>query len=99
MVSFNVVSLLTSGLIQEAVSNLGPQHQEDILTLFHHMPAPFYLRFCSQFYKQTDNMAMGLPPSLVTANFFIEDSEEVALDWAIHKHLRWFHFVDDTTVT
>jgi hypothetical protein len=98
MVSFNVVSLLTKGLIQEAISNLGPQHEEDILRLFHHILAPLYLRFCSHFYKQTDSMAMGPPPSLVTANFFTETSEEVALDWAIHKPLRWFHYVDDTTV-
>jgi hypothetical protein len=98
MVSFNVVSLLTRGLIQEAMRNLGPQHEEDILRLFHHVPTPFYLRFCSQFYKQTESMAMGPPLSLVTANFFTEDSEEVSLDWVTRKPLCWFHYIDDTTV-
>jgi hypothetical protein len=47
---------------------------------------PFYLRFCSQFYKQTESMAMGPALSLVTASF-TEDSEEVALDWVTHKGL------------
>jgi hypothetical protein len=98
MVSFNVMSLLTRGLIQEAMSNLGPQHEDDIMRFFHHIPASSYFRFCSQYYKQTDSMAMGPPLSLVTANFFTEGSEEVALERAIHKSLCWFHYIDDTPV-
>jgi hypothetical protein len=33
--------------------------------------------------------------SLVTANFFVENFEEVALSRAVCKLTCWFHYVDD----
>jgi hypothetical protein len=34
----------------------------------------------------------------VVINIFMEDSEEVALDTAIHKPAKWLRYVEDTSV-
>jgi hypothetical protein len=41
---------------------------------------------------------MGSPLCLVITSFFVEDFEELAHEWAIHKPLSWFHYMDDTSV-
>jgi hypothetical protein len=41
---------------------------------------------------------MRSPLSLATANFFMEDFEEMALNWAARKFLCWFHYMVDTFV-
>jgi hypothetical protein len=43
-------------------------------------------------------MAMGSPLSLVIANFYMEDFEEMACDRSPQKPLCWFRYVDDTFV-
>jgi hypothetical protein len=57
-----------------------------------------YFSFISQFCDQTDGMDMGLPLSPVIVDFFTEGFEEVALSWAGHKSLSWFHYVNDTFI-
>jgi hypothetical protein len=41
---------------------------------------------------------MGSPLSPVIANFYMEDFEEMALDWAPHKPHCWFCYMDNTFV-
>jgi hypothetical protein len=41
---------------------------------------------------------MGSPLSPVIANFFMENTEETALEGVTHEPLCWFHYVDDTFV-
>jgi hypothetical protein len=41
---------------------------------------------------------MGSPLSPIISKFFIEHSEEMALEGATHKPLCWFRYVDDTFV-
>jgi hypothetical protein len=62
---------------------------------FHYVMNSFF-GFGDQFCKQTDGIAVGL--LLSPANFFMEDFEEVAPNWATHKSLCWFHYVDDIFV-
>jgi hypothetical protein len=57
-----------------------------------------YFIFSGQFYEQTDVMIMGLPLPPVIASFFMEDFEEVVIDWSIHKPLCWFHYMDETFI-
>jgi hypothetical protein len=54
--------------------------------------------FTGRFYKQTDFLAMGSSLCPVITNFFMEYFEDLALKWATHKSLCWFHYMDDTTV-
>jgi hypothetical protein len=63
LVSFDVVSLFTMVPIVEALHLLSQHFDEDILRLFHHVLTCSFFRFNSQFYKQTDGVAMGLPLS------------------------------------
>jgi hypothetical protein len=66
--------------IGEALCLLSQQFDEDILRLFHHALTSSFFSFNSQFYKQTDSVAMGSPLSPVIANFFMKYSEEMALE-------------------
>jgi hypothetical protein len=43
-------------------------------------------------------MVMVSPLSLLIANFFMEDFEEMALNWDAHKPLCWLNYVDGTFV-
>jgi hypothetical protein len=52
----------------------------------------------TSYFSQTDGMDMGSPLSPVIADFFTEIFEEVALSWAGHKPLSWFHYVNVTFI-
>jgi hypothetical protein len=97
MVIFNVVLIFTRVMIKEAMSLLN-RHFEDILRLFCHVLTSSYFNFGSQLYQQTDSMAMDLLLSPITANFFMEDFEKMALNQATRKSLCWFCYMDDTFV-
>jgi hypothetical protein len=75
MVNFNAVSLFTRLLIKEAMSFLR-RYFEDTLRLFCHVLTSLYFSFSSQLYQETESMAMGLPLSPDTANFFIKNFKE-----------------------
>jgi hypothetical protein len=94
MVSFDVVSLFTRVPIRETMGLLSRHFVEDILTLFRHVLTSSYFSFASQFYEQIDGVTMGSPISPVIANFYVEDSEEMALNRTPHKPLCWFPYVD-----
>jgi hypothetical protein len=79
----------------KTMGHLGPHVEEDILRPCRHFLTSSYFNFDGQFYKKTDGMAMGSPESHVIANFFMEESDWVGLDWAICKPLCWFHYLDD----
>jgi hypothetical protein len=42
-----------------------------------------------------DRVAVGSPLSLVIANFFMEDSEELTLSQVANKPIYWFYYTDD----
>jgi hypothetical protein len=59
MVSFDVVSLFTKGPIEEALDLVYRHFKEDILRLFLHALTVSFFSFGSQFYEQTNGVAMG----------------------------------------
>jgi hypothetical protein len=71
---------------------------EDILRLFRHVLTTSYFSLKGQFYEQIDGVAMGSPLSPFIAKFYMEDFEERALYFALHKPLCWFRYVEDTFV-
>jgi hypothetical protein len=80
-VSFEVVLLFTIVQIRKTTSLLN-QHFEDILKLIHYVLMSSYFGFTGQFDEQIDGVALGSLLFPVTANFFMEDFEEMVLDQA-----------------
>jgi hypothetical protein len=76
---------------------LSRHFEENILRLFRHALTS-YASSTGQFCEQFDSVAMGLILSPVTANFFMEDFEEMAPYRATHKPLCWFQYVGNTFV-
>jgi hypothetical protein len=98
LVSFNVISLFTTVPIGEALHLLSRHVDEDILRFFCYVLTSSFFSFNSQFYEQTDGVAMGSPLSPVIANCFMEHFKEMALEGTTHKPLCWFHYMDDTII-
>jgi hypothetical protein len=48
-----------------------------------------YVSFAGQFYEQIDGVDMGSPLSLVIANFFMEDFEEMVLNCLSADSITW----------
>ena len=51
--------------------------------------------FNSQFYQQTDAVAMGGPVSSTTAEIYMQAHERTAISTALHPPKAWERFVDD----
>ena len=51
--------------------------------------------FNSQFYQQTDGVAMGGPASSTTAEIYMQAHESTAISTALHPPKVWEQFVDD----
>ena len=68
---------------------------EEILRLLEFCLNATYLSFRGRFFKQTHEIAMGSPVSVVVANLIMEDVEECALaSYDVHLPF-WKHYVDD----
>ena len=98
MVSFDVVSLFTKVPVEESLTLLIQHFNNEILALYKHVVTSTYFCIDSQFYKQTDRVAMGFPLSPVIANFYMEDFEMKAIEKATHKPACWYRYVDDTFI-
>ena len=57
-------------------------------------PTTWYT-FNSQFYQQTDGVAMGGPASSTTAEIYMQAYERTAITTALHPPKVWERFVDD----
>jgi hypothetical protein len=97
MFSFDGVSHFASMPIREAVHLRSRHFDEDILRL-QLVPTPSYFSFSIWFYKQAASVAMGIPLPLVIAIFCVEDSEEIALNWAAHKPVCWFQYTEKNII-
>ena len=108
MVSFYVIFLYTNipiidtlNIIKDYVNN------DDQLTRKTVMPQDKFLdlvnlvftttwhTFNSQFYQQTDGVAMGGPASSTTAEIFMQSSERTAISTTLHLPKVWERFFDD----
>ena len=84
--------------VEESLTLLSQHFNKEILSLYKHVLTSTYFCVDSQFYEQTDGMAMGSPLSAVIANFYMEDFETKAIEKATHKPACWYRYVDDTFV-
>ena len=68
--------------------------QDKFLDLVNLVLTTTWYNFNSQFYQQTDGVAMGGPASSITATY-MEASERTAITTALHPSKVWEQFVDD----
>ena len=108
MVSFDVTSLYTNiaiidtlNIIKDYVNNddqftrKTAIPQDKFLDLVRLVLATTWYTFNSQFYEQTDGVAMGGPASLTTAEIYMKAYERTAITTALHPPNVWERFVDD----
>ena len=69
--------------------------QDMILDLVHLVLTTTWYNFNSQFYQQTDDVAMGGPASSTTAEIYMQAYELIAITTALHPPKVWERFVDD----
>ena len=108
MVSFDVTSLYTNipiidtlNIIKDYVNNddqftrKTAIPQEKFLDLVHLVLTTTWYTFNSQFYQQTDGVAMGGPASSTTVEIYMQAYERTAITTALHPPKVWERFVDD----
>ena len=69
--------------------------QGKFLDLVHLVLATTWYTFNTQFYQQTDGVAMGGRPSSTTAEIYMQAYERIAITTALHPPKVWEEFVDD----
>ena len=69
--------------------------QDKFLDLVHLVLTTTWYTFNSQFYQQTDGVAMGSPASSATAEIYMQAFERTAITTALHPPKVWEQFVDD----
>ena len=108
MVSFGVTSLNanipiidTLNIIKDYVNNddqftrKTAIPQDKFLDLVHLVLTTTWYTFNSQFYQQTDGVAMGGPASSTTAEIYMQVYERTAITTALHPPKVWKRFLDD----
>ena len=99
MVSFDVTSLYanipmidTLNIIKDYVNNYDQFTrktaipQDKFLDLVHLVLTTTWYTFNSQFYQQTDGIAIGGPASSTTAEIYMQVYERTAITTALHFH-------------
>ena len=108
MVSFDVTSLYTNIPIIDTLNIIKDYVQSDdqfarktaipqdkFLDLVNLVLTTTWYTFNSQFYQQTDGVAMGGPASSTTAEIYMQAHESTAISTALHPPKVWERFVDD----
>ena len=68
--------------------------QDKFLDLVHLVLTTTWYTFNSQFYQQTDGVAMGGPASSTTAEIYMQVYERTAITTGLHSPNVWERFVD-----
>ena len=108
MRSFDVISLYTNipildtlNIIKDYVNNDDQFTRETAITqdkfldLVHLVLTSTWYTFNSQFYQQTDGVAMGGSAASTTAEIHMQAHEHTAISEALHPPKVWERFVDD----
>ena len=112
MVSFYVTSLYTNIPIIDTLNILKDYvndydhftrktaiSQDKFLDLLNLVLTTNWYTFNSQFYQQTDGVAVGGPASSTTAKVYMQAHERTATSTALHPPKVWEQFVDDAYKT
>ena len=102
MVSLGATSLYTNvpiidtlNIIKDYVNNddqftrKTAMSQDKFLDLVHLVLTTTWYTFNSQFYQQTDDVAMGSPASSTTAEIYMQFYERTAITTALHPPKVW----------
>ena len=102
MVSFDVVSLYTNIPINDLLKTIKFYFNTDdqftrkmgipqgkFIDLVHLLLTTAWYSFNSQFYQQTDDVAMGGPASAITAEIYLQTREQTAISIALHPLEVW----------
>ncbi|XP_033097623.1 uncharacterized protein LOC117101698 [Anneissia japonica] len=111
LVSFDIKSLFTNVPVEEACltakhrleedhtlqerTDLNPQQINDLLL---QCLVCTNFKWLDQFFEQTEGTAMGSPLSLVIANIFLEEFEQLALLSVTKQPKLWLRYVDGTFI-
>ena len=108
MVSLDVTSLYTNipvidtlNIIKDYVNNddqftrKTAIPQDKFLDLVHLVLTTTWYTFNSQFYQQTDGVAMGGPASSTTAEIYMQAYKRTAITMPLHPPKVWERIVDD----
>ena len=108
MVSFDVIFLYTNipiidtlNIIKDYVNNddqftrKTAIRQDKFLDLVHLVLTTTWYTFNSQFYQQTDGVAMGGPASSTTAEIYMQAYKRTPITTSLHPPKVWDRFVDD----
>ena len=108
MVSFDVTSLYTNIPLIDTLNTIKDYVNNDdqftrktavphdkFLDLVHLVLRTTWYTFNSQFYQQTDGVAMGGPASSTTTEIYMQAYEHTAITTALHPPKVWKRFVDD----
>ena len=69
--------------------------QDQFLDLVNLVLTTTWYTFNSQFYQQTDGVAMGGPASSTTAEIYMQAHESTAISTTLHPPKVWEQFADD----
>ena len=98
LLSFNMVSLYTKILIEEAIKTIKEIIDKETMELVRVCLKSTFFTFRECFYEQVEGVAMGSLLSPIVANLFMEKFEKLAIDSYPLKPDMWKRYVDDTNV-
>jgi hypothetical protein len=73
-----------------------PLQVEEVMELLDICLTSTYFQFEVKFCQQKEGMTVRIPLFLMVSNKFMEQFEEIALDIADHKTVKWLRYFDDT---
>lgn len=95
-VSLHVASLFTRVPLKTHIRIINPFISEATVKLFEFILQSTFFSYRGEFYEQVEGVVMGLPLSPMIVDFFMEASEQKALDQALLKPLIYCSYISDT---
>ena len=105
MVSFDLTSLYTNIPIIDTLNSYVNKDdqctrktaipEDKFFDLVHLVLTTTWYTFNSQFYQQTDGVAMGCTASSTTAEIYMQAYERTSITTALHPQKVWERFADD----